>query len=106
MPRKSPPKADEKPQFERFIEAATQAGADATDERLVPTIQAVASRARRRRERRSESAEAPSPRTASHQDVCDRQQPAIRASMPHLFLDSYTVKYQTLRWPIGKQLPE
>jgi len=42
MPRKSPPKADEKPQFERFIEAAVRVGADETDERLTPTIQAVA----------------------------------------------------------------
>ncbi len=42
MPRKSPPKADEKPQFERFIEVAIRVGADETDERLVPTIQAVA----------------------------------------------------------------
>lgn len=42
MPRKSPPKADEKPQIERFIEAATRVGADETDAQLVPTIQAVA----------------------------------------------------------------
>jgi hypothetical protein len=42
MPRKSPPKADEKPQFERFIEAAKTVGAADTDDALAATIRKVA----------------------------------------------------------------
>jgi hypothetical protein len=42
MPRKSPPKPDEKPQFERFIEAATQIGAAKTDKDLSATIRKLA----------------------------------------------------------------
>ena len=34
MPRKSPPKPDEKPQFERFLEAAKEIGAAETDAAL------------------------------------------------------------------------
>jgi hypothetical protein len=42
MPRKLPPKIDEKPQFERFIEAAKKAEAAETDEGLINTIRRVA----------------------------------------------------------------
>jgi hypothetical protein len=42
MPRKSPPKPDEKPQFERFIEAAKTVGAADTDEGLPGLIRKVA----------------------------------------------------------------
>lgn len=45
MPRKLPPKPDEKPQFERFIEAAKQVGAAETDEGLTVAIRRVASKA-------------------------------------------------------------
>jgi hypothetical protein len=42
MPRKLPPKQDEKPQFERFIEAAKQAEAAETDADLSDVIRRVA----------------------------------------------------------------
>ncbi len=42
MPRKSPPKPDEKPQFERFIEAAKEVEAAETDEGLTNAIRKVA----------------------------------------------------------------
>jgi hypothetical protein len=42
MPRKHPPKPDEKPQFERFIEAAKQIGAAKTDEGLKDVIRKIA----------------------------------------------------------------
>jgi hypothetical protein len=42
MPRKSPPQSDEKPQFERFIEAAKKAEAAETDEGLANAIRKVA----------------------------------------------------------------
>jgi hypothetical protein len=42
MPRKSPPKPDEKPQFERFIDAAKKVGAAETDEGLPVAIRKVA----------------------------------------------------------------
>ena len=42
MPRKSPPKADEKPQFERFIETAKKTEAATTDEGLLDTVRKVA----------------------------------------------------------------
>jgi hypothetical protein len=42
MPRKSPPKPDEKPQFERFIEAAEQIDAASTDEGLDKVVQRIA----------------------------------------------------------------
>ena len=38
MPRKTPPKAGEKPQFERFLEAAERVGAAKTDKGLADTI--------------------------------------------------------------------
>jgi hypothetical protein len=42
MPRKHPPKPDEKPQFERFLEAAKNIGAAQTDEELPTVIRRVA----------------------------------------------------------------
>jgi hypothetical protein len=42
MPRKSPPKSDEKPQFERFIEAAKEIGAANSDKDLSATIRKLA----------------------------------------------------------------
>ncbi len=42
MPRKNPPKPDEKPQFERFIEAAKRIEAAETDEGLSAAIKKVA----------------------------------------------------------------
>ena len=42
MPRKSPPKPDEKPQFERFLEAAEAIGAAKSDAGLAATIQKIA----------------------------------------------------------------
>jgi hypothetical protein len=42
MPRKSPPKADEKPQFERFIEAARHVEAEETDAALANSIRKIA----------------------------------------------------------------
>ncbi len=42
MPRKSPPKRNEKPQFERFIEAVKQIGANNTDDGLLETIRKIA----------------------------------------------------------------
>jgi hypothetical protein len=42
MPRKLPPKSDEKPQFERFIETATQISAAETDEGLADTVRKIA----------------------------------------------------------------
>jgi hypothetical protein len=42
MPRKHPPKPDEKPQFERFIEAAKEIGAAPTDKDLQSVVRKVA----------------------------------------------------------------
>jgi hypothetical protein len=42
LPRKHPPKSDDKPQFERFIEAAKKAEAAETDEALPCLIQKIA----------------------------------------------------------------
>ena len=42
MPRKSPPKPDKKPQFERFIEVAKEIGAGVTDEGLTSVIRRIA----------------------------------------------------------------
>jgi hypothetical protein len=42
MPRKSPSRPDEKPQFERFIEAAKKVGAAETDEGLPDAIRKMA----------------------------------------------------------------
>ena len=42
MPKKSPSKPDEKPQFERFIDAAKQIGAPETDEGLAAAIRKIA----------------------------------------------------------------
>jgi len=42
MPKKSPPKPDEKPQFERFLEAAKEIDAAKTDADLCDTIRRVA----------------------------------------------------------------
>jgi hypothetical protein len=42
MPRKHPPKSDEKPQFERFIETAKKIGAAKTDKGLGDTIRKIA----------------------------------------------------------------
>jgi hypothetical protein len=42
MPRKSPAKPDEKPQFERFIAAAQKVEAAETDEGLPSTIRKIA----------------------------------------------------------------
>jgi hypothetical protein len=45
LPRKLPPKPDEKPQIERFIEAAKEVGAAETDEGLSDAIRRVATKA-------------------------------------------------------------
>ncbi len=45
MPARKP-KLDEKPQFERFIETARQAGADETDEALDRAVRKIAERKR------------------------------------------------------------
>jgi hypothetical protein len=42
------PKTDEKPQFERFIEAATRTEADTTDAALAATIRKIATPAAKR----------------------------------------------------------
>jgi hypothetical protein len=42
MPRKLPPKSGEKPQFERFIEAAEKIGAGKTDQGLLDVVRKVA----------------------------------------------------------------
>jgi hypothetical protein len=42
MPRKSPPKPDEKPQLERFLEAAKEHGAAETDAGLTDAIRKIA----------------------------------------------------------------
>jgi hypothetical protein len=42
MPRKNPPKPNEKPQFERFIEAAKQIEAAETDKGLAAVVRKVA----------------------------------------------------------------
>jgi hypothetical protein len=42
MPAKNPRPADEKPQFERFLETARQIGAGETDEVLERAIERVA----------------------------------------------------------------
>jgi hypothetical protein len=42
MPAKKPPLADEKPQFERFIEISHQIGAAETDEALRRVIKKIA----------------------------------------------------------------
>ena len=44
MPRKLPPKPDEKPQFERFIEAAKQVGAADTDADLSAVVRKIATK--------------------------------------------------------------
>ncbi len=41
MPKKSPPKPDEKPQFERFIETAKEIGADETDASLANNVRRI-----------------------------------------------------------------
>jgi len=45
MPRKSAPDPNEKPQIERFVEAARQIGAAETDEHLATAIRKIASKA-------------------------------------------------------------
>jgi len=42
MPRKLPPKSDEKPQFDRFLEAAERTGAAETDEGLLDAVRKIA----------------------------------------------------------------
>jgi hypothetical protein len=42
MPRRLPPKPGEKPQFERFIDAAKKSGAADTDEGLAGVVRAIA----------------------------------------------------------------
>jgi hypothetical protein len=42
MPARKPPKPDEKPQFERFIEAAKEIGAAETDKGLATVVRRVA----------------------------------------------------------------
>lgn len=42
MPARKPPLPDEKPQFDRFIEAARQIGAGETDEALERAIRKIA----------------------------------------------------------------
>ena len=42
MPRKSPPRPDEKPQFERFLEAVKQVEAANTDRGLKSVVRHVA----------------------------------------------------------------
>ena len=42
MPRRHPPNSDEKPQFERFIEAAKQIEAAETDDGLTDIVRKVA----------------------------------------------------------------
>ena len=42
MPKRSPPNPNQKPQFERFIEAAKQVEADETDKCLTDAIRKIA----------------------------------------------------------------
>jgi hypothetical protein len=42
MPARKPPRPDEKPQFERFLEAAKKVGAAETDEGLPDSIRKIA----------------------------------------------------------------
>jgi hypothetical protein len=42
LPRKLPPQLQEKPQFERFIEAAKRVEANSTDESLATTVRKIA----------------------------------------------------------------